>query len=331
MKARSLKLALCGLVGLGIVSMALAAEPLATPKTSSIAYPQGVPDSPAQIELGRVLFFDTRLSHNGMQSCASCHNPELGFGDGMARGRGTKGDMLGRNTPHLYNLAWNEVFFWDGRAGSLEEQALGPIQSDKEMALPISLLLSRLNAVAGYKPYFQAAFGSEEITAERVGAAIAAFERTIIGQNSAFDRYLAGDKNAMSPEAQRGLALFEGKAKCTQCHDGANFTDNSFHNIGVKGGDAGRAAIIKDKSLQGAFKTPGLRNVALTAPYLHDGSEPTLESVVRFYNRGGDVVANRSKLIQKLNLSEQDIRDLVTFMGALTDPVRVERPTIPQN
>jgi len=147
--------------------------------------------------------------------------------------------------------------------------------------------------------------------------------------NTPFDQYLAGDKMAMGPEAVRGLALFEGKANCVACHDGANFTDNSFHNIGLKGDDKGRESVAGGKDMRGAFKTPGLRNVIFTAPYMHDGSEGTLESVVQFYNRGGDQDTNKSKQIKKLNLTDQEVSDLVAFLGALTDPLDIKRPKIP--
>ena len=238
------------------------------------------------------------------------------------------GGGLGRNTPHIYNLAWNATFFWDGRAGSLEEQALGPIEAAGEMNLPLEKLLPRLKAVKYYQDTFKAVYG-DGITKLNIGRAIAAFERTLNAMDTPFDKYLAGNKTAMGPAAIRGLALFEGKGNCTKCHDGANFTDNSYHNIGVKGGDKGRAGINGEASMTGAFKTPGLRNVIFTAPYMHDGSEASLESVVEFYNRGGDQKKGRSDIIKPLDLTKQDVYDLVAFLGALTDPIDVVRPKIP--
>lgn len=312
-------------------STAFAFEPLGTPRPETIEYPDGVAPATAKIELGRALFFDTRLSGNQKQSCASCHMPELGFGDGTSKGRGTMGGGLPRNTPHLYNLAWNVAFFWDGRAQSLEEQALGPIQAPGEMNMPLPRMIETLDKLTAYKAQFRDVFGSEEINPERVAQAIAAFERTLISRNAAFDRYQAGDRNAMSPEAVRGLALFTGKARCVQCHDGPNFTDNSFHNIGLGDADPGRAKIAKDPGLSGAFKTPGLRNVALTAPYMHDGSQKTLEDVLQHYNRGGKKTPHLDKLMQPLKLTDGEIRELIAFLGALTDPVRVDRPaSLPQ-
>lgn len=306
------------------------ALPLATPDPATIVYPAGAPPSAAEIALGKTLFFDTRLSRNRSQSCASCHNPALGFGDGVALGTGAEGNRLGRNTPPLYNLAWNPVFFHDGRSPSLEAQALNPIESNQEMNIPLDLLVERLSAVAWYRQQFRAVYGGEAITAEMIGSALASFERTLLSRNAPFDRYLAGDENAMSESAKRGLKIFKGAAWCSSCHDGANLTDNEFHNIGVKTTDLGRGKFAPDQPrMQGAFKTPGLRNVELTAPYMHDGSQRTLEDVMKFYNRGGDDRKRRDPLVRELDLSKQDIADLVAFMKALTDPVVIEAPAIP--
>ncbi|OUS29769.1 hypothetical protein A9Q99_08035 [Gammaproteobacteria bacterium 45_16_T64] len=304
------------------------AADLATPSMDDIDYPEEEAPSAKEVELGKTLFFDPRLSLNMKQSCGTCHNPDLGFGDGLATGLGTMGGGLGRNTPHVYNLAWNVTFFWDGRAGSLEEQALGPIEAAGEMNMPLEKLIPRLQAVKYYQDMFKAVYG-DGINKANIGKAIASFERTLNAVNTPFDKYLAGNKTAMGPEAIRGLELFKGKANCTGCHDGPNFTDNSYHNIGVKGDDKGREGIAGGKEMRGAFKTPGLRNVIFTAPYMHDGSEGSLESVVQFYNRGGDQDKNKSNLIKKLNLSDQEVSDLVAFLGALTDPIQVERPKIP--
>lgn len=306
--------------------LANAESNLGTPDVDDIEYPDDDAPSIQEVELGKILFFDPRLSVNNKQSCATCHNPDLGLGDGVAAGSGTMGGPLGRNTPHIYNLAWSSTFMWDGRNASLEEQALGPIEAAGEMNMPINILLPKLNAVPFYQEQFKAIYGSSNITKENLGKAIAAFERTIISDNSAFDKYIAGNKDAMSPAAIRGLALFETKANCVSCHDGANFTDDSFHNIGIKGSDQGRDAIMSSPGMKGAFKTPGLRNALLTSPYMHDGSLASLEEVIRFYNKGGDNVENRSKLIKPLDLTELEIQALVAFLGALTDPVLIERP-----
>lgn len=304
---------------------------LGTPDKYDIEYPDDEEPSDDEVALGKVLFFDTRLSSNYKQSCASCHNPDLGFSDGLAGSLGTMGGTIPRNTPHLYNLAWSSTFFWDGRSSTLEDQALGPIAAAGEMNLPLDEVVPRLKQVKFYNDEFTKLYGEDGITLNNVARAIASFERSIISDNSPYDKYIAGNKSAMSPSAIRGLAVFEGKGNCADCHDGANFTDDSFHNIGVSKitTDMGRAAIDPSSNLKGAFKTPGLRNVTMTAPYMHDGSEASLEAVVRYYNHGGKHKEHLSKLIKPLGLTESEIADLIAFMGALTDPVIIERPAIP--
>ena len=301
---------------------------LGVPDVATIDWPEGEPPTKAQVDLGRTLFFDQRLSHNQVQSCATCHNPDLGFSDGQAKGLGTFGKRLERNSPHLYNLAWSSALFWDGRATTLEEQALGPIQAPGEMGMDLPTLLTRLNAVPEYRKRFTAAYGAGDITAENIGKAIAAYERTIISANSAFDRYVKGNELALGIEAKRGLALFVGKANCIACHSGPNFTDDSFHNLGTHDADPGREKIVSGVTNARAFKTPGLRNVALTAPYMHDGSEQSLEAVIRFYNRGGDA-PTPDPLVRKLDLTDVEVSDLVAFLGSLTDPVALERSPSP--
>jgi len=324
-----MKFFLACVLGLTVSHLHAAAVPaLATPNPATIDYPDGAPPSAAEIDLGRQLYFEPRLSGNGTMSCATCHNPDIGMGDGMTKGLGAKANRLGRNTPHVYNLAWSAVLFWDGRAGSLEEQALGPIASKDEMDLPIEQAVARLKNIPGYQRQFTAVYGASGVTGENLGKAIAAFERTLVSRNSAFDRHLAGDKAALSPEAVRGLALYQGKANCIACHNGPNLTDDSFHNLGMKDEDIGRGKLDAAPHLKGAFKTPGLRNVVLTAPYMHDGSLPTLEAVVQFYNRGGDRPTS-DPLVRKLDLSDAEVRDLVTFLGSLTDPLKVDVPVLP--
>jgi len=316
----SLKLFVAGVVFAG-AALAAFGEDIGTPNPATIEYPDGKPPSKTEVELGRILFFDNRLSVNQEQSCATCHNPNLGFGDGMAKGIGTMGGGLGRNTPHIYNLAWNSIFMWDGRKPTLEEQALGPIESAGEMNMPLDSLLPRLKKVAFYQKTFEQLYGKSGITGENLGKAVAAFERTIVSNNSDFDKYMKGDKNALTANSIRGMELFKGKASCVQCHSGPNFTDESFHNIGLGDGDIGRSKIVPGVTTKGAFKTPGLRNALLTAPYMHNGSEATLEAVVRYYNKGGNTAEGRDKIIKPLNLKESEIQDLVAFLGSLTDPV----------
>ncbi len=310
--------------------LAWGATPLGTPDAYDVLYPQDEPPTDAEVFLGKVLFFDPRLSSKKNISCATCHNPDLGLGDGLALSRGAEGVLLARHTPSLYNLAWNVKFFWDGRATSLEQQALMPIESSQEMNMVPEELLPRLRAVPWYREQFAAIYGKEEFTMPEIGRALSAFQRSLVVDDTPFDRHIAGQENALGPAARRGLALFAGKAECVQCHDGPNFTDESFHNLGqADNGDAGRGGVINEASLHGAFKTPGLRNVALSAPYMHDGSIGTLQEVVLFYNRGGGPAAGKSRLIRPLNLSDQEVADLVAFMGALTQEVRIERPAIP--
>ena len=271
---------------------------------------------------------DKRLSKNQNMSCGTCHNPNLGFSDGVANGLGTDGNILGRNSPHIYNIAWGLTFTWDGRAGNLDKQALAPIKSKKVMGLKHETMIKRLNKVGEYKKRFKKVYNSK-ITPELVSKALAAFERSIITNDSPFDKYMAGNKSAMNPAAIRGWALFKGKANCITCHEGANFSDEGFHNVGIGDNDLGRGKIVKDKTLNGAFKTPRLRNVLLTPPYMHDGSIGTLEEVVEFYNRGGNKAKNKSKIMKKLNLTKQEVYDIVSFLSALTDPVEIELPKIP--
>ena len=309
----------------------IAKTTLGTPDIDDIEYPDDEPHSPDEIYLGKTLFFDTRLSLNEKQSCASCHNPDLGFSDGLKTSIGTMGSQVSRNSPHLYNLAWSATLFWDGRASSLEEQALGPIQAPGEMNLPLSEVVPRLSKVPYYQKQFKAVYGESGLTINNVANAIAAFERTIISDNSAYDKYIAGNISAMSPSAIRGLVLFKGKANCTNCHDGPNFTDDSYHNIGVSpvSTDLGRANISGSEELVGAFKTPGLRNIVFSAPYMHDGSLSSLEDVIDFYNKGGAHKKSISSLIKPLHLNNTEIADLVAFLGSLTAPVAIERPKIP--
>ena len=323
-----LQLALIATLSIGFNST-FAAD-LATPDVDDIEYPDDEAPSELEITLGKTFFFDTRLSINRKQSCASCHNPDLGFSDGMASGIGAMGGDLGRNTPHIYNLAWSSAMFWDGRMETLEQQALGPIEAAGEMNMPLDQLLPRLKAVKYYQQTFDEVYGANGLNKSTLGRAIAAFERTIISTDAPFDRYLGGDKTAMSDSQIRGLKLFKGKGNCIDCHDGANFTDDSYHNIGVGDSDKGRAEISGEKSMTGAFKTPGLRNIVFSAPYLHNGSAASLEEVIELYNVGGKSKKHLDKLIKPLHLNKQEKFDLISFLGALTSPVVVQRPAIPK-
>jgi cytochrome c peroxidase len=288
--------------------------------------------NPARVALGKTLFFDPRLSGSNWISCASCHNPSLGWSDGLPTGIGHGMQALKRATPALVNCGFNTTLMWDGRAASLEEQALGPISAEAEMNQDLPGLVRKLSAVAGYRPMFEAAYPGEGISPETIGKAIAAYERTILSGESPFDRWRRGDARAVNPSVKRGFALFEGKGNCVKCHEGFNFTDNGFHNIGLKsaGGevDVGRFAQRPIKAVYGAFRTPTLRDVELTAPYMHDGAYRTLEEVVEHYDRGGDSVEHLSPNVKPLALTAQEKADLVNFMKSLTGKQMVV--TLPQ-
>jgi cytochrome c peroxidase len=289
--------------------------------------------SQTKIDLGRKLYFDPRLSASGDISCATCHDPDKGFSDARPVSIGIGGQAGGRNAPTVINRLFSADQFWDGRAADLEAQALGPIQNPIEMGHTLPGMIAGLQGIQAYGPEFERAFGSPGITPDRVAMAIAAYERTVVAGNAAFDRYQAGDKTAMSEAAVRGMALFNDpqRANCVTCHAGFNFTDESYHNLGVgmdrEFPDLGRYTVSKQETDRGAFKTPTLRNVTQTGPYMHDGSEATLADVVAFYDRGGKPNPWLSKEIRPLNLSDREKADLVAFLEALTGEVRgKERP-----
>lgn len=295
-----------------------------------IPFPEDNPYSDAKAELGKMLFFDPRLSSSNLISCASCHNPSFGWEDAQPLGSGNKMDRLGRHTPTILNLAWGELFFWDGRAESLEEQALGPIEAGAEMAQPLDELVEELSGVEGYKAAFEKAFPGSGITKQNIARAIATYERTVVSNLSPFDRWVRGDESAINTKAKRGFEVFNGKARCASCHSGWNFTDDSFHDIGLTSTDPGAAEVTGAKALLHAFKTPGLRNIVERAPYMHDGSIRTLEEVVDHYDNGFVKRESLSSEIQALALSDSEKEDLVEFLRTLSsndDPVEV--PVLP--
>ncbi len=327
---------------------------------------QGLDKNPltrAKIELGRQLYFDPRLSVDVTVSCASCHNPDEGFARHTQFGIGVKGQQGGRNSPVSYNRILSGAQFWDGRAASLEDQAVGPIANPIEMGHTHEACVICLGGVPGYKLQFEKIFGQVDI--ESVGKALASFERAIVSAPAPFDYYerfrnfekagreefeddpeqlakydeaAAGAKeHPMSDSAKRGRDLFfSEKSNCTACHVGANFTDEKYHNLGVgmdkEKPDIGREDFTGDAKDRGAFKTPTIRNVALSAPYMHDGSQKTLEEVVEWYAKGGHANPNLDAKIKKLDLSDQDKADLVEFMkqGCTSDFPKVERERIPE-
>ena len=297
-----------------------------------IPFPKENPYTAEKAALGKKLYFDTRLSEANLLSCASCHSPGYGWGDGQPVGIGHQMKALKRRSPTIVNAAYGLVFMWDGRAGSLEEQALGPIQADVEMNLPLDQLLKRLKSVGEYKPLFEAAFPGKGIAPETIAHAIATYERTVVSGRAPFDAWIEGDEKAISDSAKRGFMLFNTKAECNKCHSGWKFTDDSFHDNGLKSDDIGRGKFLEGipKAMH-AFKTPGLREITRRGPYMHNGSMATLEEVMEHYNHAGEERESRSDLIRPLKLSKQETADLVEFMKTLTsdfDPTTM--PVIPR-
>jgi len=295
------------------------------------------PDNPPTadtIALGRRLFYDTRLSADGSIACSSCHNPTQGFTDGHAVATGIRGQKGSRSAPSLLNAAYYPKEFWDGRAASLEDQAGGPMANPIEMGQQHDVSVRKLAADPSYGQLFEKAFGAGPITLEKIAKSLASFERTLLSGDSPFDRYEYGhDSSAMSAAAIRGLAAFRDPARgnCTACHligkNYALFTDGKFHNVGVgvdptgELTDLGRYSQTKIDVDRAAFKTPTLRNAALTAPYMHDGSEKTLKEVVDYYAGGANSNPQLDPAIQAIKLSAQDRADLVAFLEALTGSV----------
>ena len=258
--------------------------------STNIHIPDDNPMTELKIELGRLLFFDKRLSIDNTTACASCHSPATGFSDGKIVAVGIEGRQGPRNSPSIINRVSNSTQMWDGRLGSLEEQAKGPIVNPLEMGMPsLDAVVAKIGAIKGYQQLFDEAFG-ESVNIDTMTKAIASFERTILSGDSKWDRYQAGDESALSKKEKRGLELFDGKARCNQCHSGWNFTDEKFHNIGIgwdkRVVDMGRFMATGVDSDRGAFKTPSLRDTDATAPYMHDGRFYTLEEVIEYYNDG---------------------------------------------
>jgi cytochrome c peroxidase len=297
-----------------------------------VPIPPDNPPTAETIRLGRRLFYDPRLSVDNTISCASCHNPDLAFSDGKQLAQGVRQQKGRRNAPSLLNAAYRSDFFWDGRSHSLEAQAREPVQNPLEMAHTLQGVVDRLAALPDYRAAFQEAFGPGPLTYEEVAKALASFERTLLCANSPFDRYYYGhDPSALSESAKRGLEVFLNPAEgnCATCHSisekYALFTDNKFHNdsVGPTGDnddpvDLGHYLVTKLEADKGAFRTPSLRNVGLTAPYFHDGSRSALQDVIGFYIRGGNPVRYRATEIQSIWLSGQDRADLQTFLESLT-------------
>ncbi|MFD2941114.1 cytochrome-c peroxidase [Flavobacterium notoginsengisoli] len=333
------------------------------PKVDSIVYTQGFEDigilgkpefpennpyTEEKAELGKVLFFDPRLSKSGQISCANCHDPELNWGDARKVSYGEDRQQGTRNAPSLMNIAYSKVFFWDGRAKSLEDQASFPIQDAKEMNFHIDLATKRLNKIKGYKPYLKKAFGKEKLTQEEILKAIATFERTLISPKSKFDRFIEGDSTQLTNRQVLGLHLFRTKARCINCHNTANFADNKFHNVGLtyygrQYEDLGRYNVTGKAENVGEFKTQSLRGAAQNAPYMHNGLFPNLRGVLNIYNAGmpqpkrkenqlnDTLFPTTSKLIKKLDLSQSELVALEDFIMSLSSTAyRMKQPVLPQ-
>ncbi|MFK8014001.1 MAG: cytochrome-c peroxidase [Gammaproteobacteria bacterium] len=300
-----------------------------TPKNNAI--------TAARVELGKQLFFDPRLSGDGSIACATCHNPALGWSDGRQTGIGFGGTVLHRASPTVINTAYNRLQMWDGRERSLESQAIGPMRAAAEMNTNFDVTVPWLAQNPGYAKAFGQAYPGEPVGTDTIGRAIASFERTVISNDSPFDQWVRGDEDAMSASAVRGFGVFldADKGNCVVCHAAPNFTDDGFHNLGLRSylndnPDLGRFEHVPVAVLKGAFKTPTLRDIATTAPYFHDGSAATLDDVIDHYEQGGEATKDLSPNMKPLQLSTSDKQDLVAFMEALTTPAKpFTAPTLP--
>ncbi len=331
----------CSTLALGLLSLIAAQEPRPPPAAAPLVPHLGEPpfglarelpeprDNPfdsRRWELGRRLFFDPLLSSDGRIACASCHRPEHGFADSVARSRGVGGELTERNAPSLLNRGFGQRFMWDGRAASLEEQVLLPIENPTEMGLSLEQALERLSSHREYPALFQAAF-ADGIARENLARALAQYVRRLFSGDSAVDRFRASAYSELSSEERVGLWVYESKGRCWRCHSGANFTDEGFHATGVGAAlgtlQPGRLAITGDEADRGRFKTPSLRSAALSAPYMHDGSLATLSDVVAFYRRSGSRSANLDPLLEPIELTDREAEALVAFLRALSRPGRL--------
>ena len=288
--------------------------------------PEDNPLTGEKVALGRQLFFDRRLSRDRSLSCSSCHDPQRAFTDGRAVSTGVFGRKGQRSVPTLVNRGYGRSHFWDGRMKSLEEQVLQPIQDANELDMTLEEVVRRLKRDAKYRELFQRTFG-REIHEDDIAKALASYVRTVLSGNSPVDRYLYGERGALSPSARQGLQFFRGKGNCTACHVGPTFTDERFHNTGVawRNGkllDPGRFVVTGKEEDRGRFKTPTLREVARTAPYMHDGSLKTLKDVIEFYDRGGNPNRYLDPEIKPLRLTAEEKEALLAFLKALSGEIR---------
>jgi cytochrome c peroxidase len=294
---------------------------LPPPGFPPIPWPEGNPYSAARAELGRVLFFDGRLSSNNVVSCAFCHEPSHAFSGIAPFSLGVDGKSNGRHAQTLINRAWGKSQFWDGRSPTLEAQVIVPLTNPHEMGMTTEGVVQKLHSIRGYAPLFTAAFGDSTITYDRTAQAIATFERTIVSGNSAYDRYVAGDKTALTKQQKDGLDFFNKKGECAECHSGPNFSDEKFANIGVgtdqQNPDPGREDVTRNRRDWGKFKVPSLRDLAVRAPYMHDGSVKTLGDVLDIYAKGGLPNPHLDTRLTPFYLDEETKRDLLAFLDSL--------------
>ncbi|HLG14283.1 MAG TPA: cytochrome c peroxidase [Blastocatellia bacterium] len=330
----ALMLAACSTDNMGGYKPEIQPLPAQLSTYEAMAIPADNPLTPEKVALGRQLFFDERLSGDASRSCYSCHVCEKGLTDGLPKAIGAFDKKLPRSSPTLWNIGYHKEFYWDGRSGSLEKQALAAWTGgnmgakDKE-----SEIVAKINALQGYRGQFQKVFGSDA-TQENIMMALAAFERTIISGNTAWDRWRAGDESAVGEDVKRGFKVFQ-DAKCDNCHDGVLFTDQQYHNVGIgmdaAEPDGGRKNHTKKDEDTGAFKTPTLRDVAKSAPYFHDGGAATLEEAVDIMLGGGkeNKFLDR-KNIEKRTITSEQRRDLLAFLKSLTVDCTLSKPALPQ-
>jgi len=299
-----------------------------------IPIPKNNPMTKEKIALGKLIYFDTRLSSTKDVSCATCHRPDSGWATNDPYAVGIEGREGPRNSPTILNNAYNKKYFWDGRAKSLEEQSLGPIEATVEMNMKLDVVLKNMNNTKGYVKLFENAFPGKGINRDTLSKAIASFERTVVSNpDSKFDKFIEGDKTAMSKDAIKGFELFKGKAHCMDCHDNFQFTDGSFHNIALGDADEGRYKLKNRASWYHSFKTPTLRDVTKTAPYFHDGSVKTLTEATTICASGGKYstgrnAKNKSTFIKDRHLTTEEISQLVEFLKALDGkPLNITIPT----
>lgn len=297
----------------------------------AIPFDKVTPYSLQLATLGKMLFFDPRLSGAKNMTCASCHNPSFGFEVPVKTPVGAANTHLARQSPTILNAAWTTPLFWDGRAPTLEAQAAGPITAAAEMNGKLDQIVTDLGAIPDYNNWFKQIFPDKRVTQETLLTAIATYERTVVSAWSPFDRWVDGDETAVSDSAKRGFELFTGKANCSACHTGWNFTDNKFHDTGLPTDDIGRAKLEPNnpKALY-AFKTPGLRNTLYRGPYMHNGSLATMEDVIAHYESGGVDRASRSDGISPFSFSDGEREDLIAFLKTLTPEQQdLPLPTLP--